>query len=99
MKYQNTLDYAQQKDKEDKLSYLREQFHIPKDKDGSDWLVFYWKFSRITTKRNSKNIFNQELEDWANYGVEGHFEAKNPWMPYHEFLTEHLWLKSLEQNH
>jgi len=21
-------------------------------------------------------------------GVEGHFEAKNPWMPYHEFLTE-----------
>ena len=20
---------------------------------------------------------NQELEDWANFGVEGHFEAKN----------------------
>ena len=36
----------------------------------------------------TKNHIQQELDDWANLGVEGHFEAKNPWMPYHEFLTE-----------
>ena len=40
MNYQNTLEYAQQQDKEDSLSYLRDQFHIPKDKDGNDWLYF-----------------------------------------------------------
>jgi kynureninase len=32
----------------------------------------------------------QELEDWKNLGVEGHFHAKHPWMPYHEFLTQQL---------
>ena len=30
----------------------------------------------------------QELSDWAQLGVEGHFHAKNPWMPYHRLLTE-----------
>jgi kynureninase len=30
----------------------------------------------------------QELEDWANLGVEGHFHARHPWMPYHQFLTD-----------
>ena len=31
---------------------------------------------------------DQELRDWANLGVEGHFHAKDPWMPYHRLLTE-----------
>ena len=29
----------------------------------------------------------QELEDWKSLGVEGHLHAKNPWLPYHEFLS------------
>ncbi|MBA6156472.1 kynureninase [Tenacibaculum sp. S7007] len=84
-----TLDYAQQQDKEDKLSYLREQFHIPKDKEGNDWLYFTGNSLGLQPKQTQKYI-QQELDDWANYGVEGHFEAKNPWMPYHEFLTEKM---------
>jgi kynureninase len=38
--------------------------------------------------KRTKEFLNQELEDWATFGVEGHFHAKNPWMPYHEFLAE-----------
>jgi kynureninase len=38
--------------------------------------------------KQTQAYIQQELDDWAKYGVEGHFEAKNPWMPYHEFLTE-----------
>jgi len=26
--------------------------------------------------------------DWQNLGVDGHRHAQNPWLPYHEFLTE-----------
>ena len=37
--------------------------------------------------RSTREAIEQELKDWENYGVEGHFHAKNPWMPYHEFLT------------
>ena len=38
--------------------------------------------------KRTKDYLKQELEDWADFGVEGHFHAKTPWMPYHEFLTE-----------
>ena len=40
--------------------------------------------------KSTKKYLLQELEDWGNLGVEGHFHAKNPWMPYHEFLTEKM---------
>ncbi len=87
--YQNTLQFAQQLDKEDTLSYLREQFHIPKDKNGNDWLYFTGNSLGLQPKSTQKYI-QQELDDWAKYGVEGHFEAKNPWLPYHEFLTNSM---------
>lgn len=40
--------------------------------------------------KQTKAYVNQELEDWANLGVEGHLEAKNPWLTYHEFLTQSM---------
>lgn len=89
MKYQNTLDYAKQMDQQDPLSYVRDKFHIPKDDQGNDWLYFTGNSLGLQPKATQKYI-QQELDDWAKYGVEGHFEAKNPWMPYHEFLTENM---------
>jgi kynureninase len=38
--------------------------------------------------KDVRDYIEQELNDWEALGVEGHFQAKNPWMPYHEFLTE-----------
>ena len=89
MNYQKTLEYAQQQDKEDKLAYLRNRFLIPKDKNGNDWLYFTGN-SLGLQPRSTKEYINQELEDWANFGVEGHFEAKNPWLSYHELLTNNM---------
>ncbi len=89
MNYENSLTYAQQLDKEDSLAYLREQFHIPKDKNGNDWLYFTGNSLGLQPKQTQEYI-QQELRDWANLGVEGHFEAKNPWLSYHEFLTESM---------
>jgi len=30
----------------------------------------------------------EDLDDWARLGVEGHLEARRPWLPYHALLTE-----------
>ena len=87
MTYQNSLDYAKQLDREDPLSYLRKEFHIPKDKHGKEWLYFTGNSLGLQPKITEKYI-RQELKDWANLGVEGHFEAKNPWLSYHELLTD-----------
>ena len=87
MTYQNSLDYAKQLDQEDPISYLRKEFHIPRDKDGKEWLYFTGNSLGLQPKITSKYI-EQELNDWANFGVEGHFEAKNPWLSYHELLAD-----------
>ena len=87
MIYQNSLDFAQQLDREDPLAHLRQEFHIPRDQNGNDWIYFTGNSLGLQPKLTQKYI-QQELDDWAKYGVEGHFEAQNPWMPYHEFLTE-----------
>ncbi len=88
-KYQLGLDYAKQQDKLDALAHYRTQFHIPKDNNGNDWLYFTGNSLGLQPKKTQQYI-QQELDDWAKFGVEGHFEAKNPWMPYHEFLTESM---------
>ena len=87
--YKLGLDYAKQQDQNDELSQYRNQFHIPKDKHGND-LIYMTGNSLGLQPKSTKSYINQELEDWANLGVEGHTDAKNPWLPYHEFLTESM---------
>lgn len=89
MEYKSTKEFAIQQDKEDKLSFLREQFHIPKDEEGKDWLYFTGNSLGLQPKKTNKYI-QQELDDWAKYGVEGHFKGETPWLPYHEFLTDKM---------
>ncbi len=87
--YQLGLEFALELDKNDALAAYRKQFHIPKDKNGNH-LIYMTGNSLGLQPKNTQSYLNQELTDWANLGVEGHFEAKNPWLPYHEFLTESM---------
>jgi len=87
MNYKNTLEFATQLDKEDQLSSYRNEFHIPRDKEGNELIYLCGNSLGLQPKR-TKAYLDQELNDWAQWGVEGHFHAKNPWMPYHEFLSE-----------
>jgi len=33
---------------------------------------------------------DRELEDWARLGVDGHFDARDPWLGYHAYFSEQL---------
>ena len=83
------LEYALNRDQKDALRPYREAFHIPRDNKGNDWLYFTGNSLGLQPK-TTKAVVEQELKDWANLGVEGHFQAKNPWMPYHEYLTQSM---------
>ena len=87
MDYKATLDYALELDAKDELKGYRNQFHIPLQKNGEEHIYMCGNSLGLQPKI-TKGFLNQELDDWAAYGVEGHFQAKNPWMPYHEFLTD-----------
>ena len=87
MNYKNTAEFANKLDKEDQLSSYKNEFHIPKDENGNELIYLCGNSLGLQPKR-TKAYLNQELIDWAKLGVEGHEHAKNPWMPYHEFLAE-----------
>jgi kynureninase len=78
--------YARELDAEDPLAKFREQFHIPKSKAGHDCIYLTGNSLGLQPKR-AKQYINDELDDWATHGVEGHFHARHPWLPYHENLT------------
>jgi len=84
--YQATLAFAKEQDKQDPLNRFREKFHIPKDSEGND-IVYLCGNSLGLQPKNTQKYIQEELDDWAKLGVEGHTEAKHPWMPYHEFLS------------
>lgn len=86
MNYQNTLEFARQADQQDPLAHFRERFLIPQ-LNGKDTVYFTGNSLGLQPKATRAYI-QQELDDWAAYGVEGHFHAKNPWFSYHEIFPE-----------
>ena len=87
--YKTGLEFAKYQDANDPLSQYRNQFHIPKNSAGDD-LIYMTGNSLGLQPKTTKDYINQELDDWANFGVEGHTDAKNPWLKYNEYLTESM---------
>lgn len=86
---QNSLEYAKNQDLIDPLASFRNKFHIPKDKLGEE-LIYLCGNSLGLQPKITSDYIKESLTDWANLGVEGHTQAKHPWLPYHEFLTENM---------
>jgi kynureninase len=76
-------------DAADPLAHFRERFFIPRAPDGSE-AVYFTGNSLGLMPRSARYFVEQELVDWQFLGVAGHEHAKNPWLPYHEFLTEQM---------
>lgn len=89
MNFQDTRSYARSEDRKDPLKSFRSAFHIPKQPNGKNHLYFCGNSLGLQPK-STKSFIEQELKDWKAFGVEGHFHSKNPWLPYHEFLTENM---------
>ena len=85
--FQNTKLFALEIDAKDPLAKYRERFHIPKTKYGDDYIYLCGNSLGLQPK-TVRAYVEQELKDWEMLGVEGHLQAKHPWLPYHEFLTE-----------
>ncbi len=87
--YRTDQNFAAEMDAADPLAKWRDAFFIPPTNDGKDCIYLCGNSLGLQPKR-VEDAVQQELTDWKNLGVEGHFHAKNPWMPYHQFLTEKL---------
>lgn len=86
---ENSLAYAQQQDHQDPLKHFRNKFLIPTNNEGEELIYLCGNSLGLQPKKTSEYL-EQELNDWAKLGVEGHTDAKYPWFPYHEFLTKSM---------
>jgi kynureninase len=86
MQFQNSAAFATQMDEQDPLKNFREQFYIPLI-NGKESIYFTGNSLGLQAKTTQDYVLN-ELEDWANFGVEGHFHGRKPWLPYHEMFPK-----------
>ena len=89
IKLENSLNFAKQLDKLDSLSEYRNLFHIPKDSHNNDFIYFCGNSLGLQPK-STKSFIDKEMKDWANLGVKGWSNAKNPWLEYHSYLTNEM---------
>lgn len=76
------LKKAKSLDQQDPLKSFRKAFEYPSIKGKST--VYLCGNSLGLMPKGLHKAFEQECKDWAKWGVEGHWKAKNPWVDYHK---------------
>ena len=87
--FETSASLAARMDADDDLKHFRERFYFPKQPNGKEVLYFTGNSLGLMPK-TARGYVEQELSDWETLGVNAHMHAKNPWLPYHEFLTEKM---------
>ncbi|PRZ26592.1 kynureninase [Flavobacterium granuli] len=88
MIFENTKEFAQGLDSQDKLSKYRDEFIFPKV-NGEKVIYFTGNSLGLQPKR-TKAYIDEVMNDWAELAVEGHFYADKPWWDYQERFAEPL---------
>ena len=88
MNFENTRTFAQKLDTQNELKNFRSQFHIPKHGDKNS--IYFTGNSLGLQPKKATDYVLREMEDWARLGGEGHTDARQPWIPYHEIFPGQL---------
>src|SRR6476620_8620786 len=87
MNFASNEDFARQLDAEDPLRRFREKFSLPLGKDGKPVIYFAGNSLGLMPK-SARQIVDDELDNWADLGVDAHHATGTPWYSYHEALRE-----------
>ncbi len=82
-----TREAALALDAADELASYRDQFCLPPAPDTGQPVIYLCGHSLGLQPNTVRDYIDEELQDWAALGVEGHFNARRPWLSYHETLT------------
>jgi kynureninase len=88
MKFENTIKFAKACDRQDPLKKFRNEFLFPKV-NGKNAIYLVGNSLGLQPK-STKRYINEELEDWAKLGAEGHEHARRPWLYYHKLSKKAL---------
>jgi kynureninase len=86
--FEATSEYARSLDQVDILYSFRERFLFPQHHSGD--VRYFCGNSLGLQPKSTGYLMQEELKDWAAFGVEGHIHARNPWLYYHHLFSESL---------
>jgi len=82
------LNFALEQDNYDPQAHFRERFHFPETESGESFIYFSGNSLGLQPD-TAEQYITEELDAWKKLGVKGHLNAKRPWLPYHELLTQY----------
>ncbi len=82
-------DFALEQDRQDPLHHWRDQYHIPKQKDGLPAVYLCGNSLGLQSKR-SKHDVADVMKSWGDLGVKGHFDGEHPFATYQDALVNHI---------
>ena len=80
--YEDNRPYASRMDGEDPLAAFRAEFNFPLEKNGRSPVYLCGNSLGLQPKR-AVEFVEQELANWRDYAVDGHFHSARPWLTYH----------------
>lgn len=87
--FQADESFARHLDATDSLRRCRDLFHIPRRENGAP-ATYFCGHSLGLQPRAVRGLLEEELDDWADLGVDAHFRGRTPWYSYHEQFREAL---------
>jgi kynureninase len=85
----DSIEWARAQDEADPLASLRQQFALPRGRDGQP-LLYLCGHSLGLAPIAARAAVAAEIEDWERLGVLGHEQAGHPWIGYAEQLQPQL---------
>lgn len=80
-------EHAHALDATDPLAAWHDRFVLPRDPEDGRELVYLCGHSLGAQPVLADDYVEEVMRDWRQFGVEGHFVGRHPWMSYHERLA------------
>ena len=82
MNFLDNIDFAREMDTEDSLARFRGEFRFPLERNGLAPVYLCGNSLGLQPKLAARFV-EDELANWADYAVDGHFHSERPWISYH----------------
>jgi kynureninase len=83
----DTIGFAQQQDREDKLHSFRSRFFFPAPVGAASGEPIYFCGNSLGLQpKSTEQYIHQELADWRDKAIDGYWHAEDPWMTFPQSL-------------
>ena len=86
MTFEDSREFAGALDRDDPLRAWRDEFNFPLERNGYSPVYLCGNSLGLQPKLAAQHV-EEELKNWKDYAVDGHFHSDRPWLSYHRQAT------------